>query len=104
MIRLRFGLIALSLSALSACASPVLPQENTGGPLPPSPTVCVADPAQWAVGQQATADVIERVRHNSHSRVTRVIRPGEMITMYFSTERVDIRVDSGNAILQVRCG
>ena len=66
--------------------------------------VCDAAAAQWAIGKPATADTIERVRVDSHSHVGRMLRPGQMITMEFSAERVDIRVDGNKVILAVTCG
>jgi hypothetical protein len=65
---------------------------------------CDPAPAQWAVGQVASAEVVARVRADSHAQVVRVIHPGEMITMDYSFVRVDIRVDAGNRVLKVSCG
>jgi hypothetical protein len=93
---------AVLLLALAACATPPPPQ--SGGPASNGQSVCDAGAAQWAIGKPATADTIERVRADSHSRVVRVLHPGQIITMEFSAERVDIRVDGNNAILAVTCG
>ena len=79
-----------------------MPPMQASNPLPP--TTCHADPAAWAVGKLATAEIVERIRTDSHSRVVRLLRPGQMITMEFSGERVDIRVDGHNVILAVTCG
>lgn len=100
MIRITLSVATLALS-LSACMT--TPATSSGGP-PPSTMACNADPAAWAVGKVASADVIVRVRIDSHSRVVRLVRPGEMITMEVNAERVDIRVDGHNAILVVTCG
>jgi hypothetical protein len=93
---------ALLLLALAACATPPPPQ--SGGPASNGQAVCDAGAAQWAIGKPATTDTIERVRVDSHSRVVRVLHPGQIITMEFSAERVDIRVDGNNVILAVTCG
>ena len=100
MIRIAFAVVAAV--ALAACAP--MPPTQAGEPLPPTTMTCRADPAIWAVGKQATADIVERVRVDSHSRITRMLRPGQMVTMEFSAERVDIRVDGHNVILAVTCG
>ncbi len=92
---------ALALS-LSACMTAPVPA--TGGRLPSSAATCDAGPVAWAVGKPASADIVERVRIDSHSRTVRMLRPGQMITMEFSAERVDIRVDGANVILAVSCG
>jgi hypothetical protein len=98
--------IALASAALlavlpSACARTPM---HAGGPLPSSTMTCDAGPARWAVGNAATAEVIERVRVDSHSRIARVLRPGQMVTMEFSAERVGLRVDEANVVLDVTCG
>jgi hypothetical protein len=97
---------AALLLALAACAAPPVPAQQPSVLPPPSTAqgVCDASAAQSAVGKPATADTIERVRVDSHSRVVRVLHPGQIITMEFSAERVDIRVDGNNVILAVTCG
>ena len=51
-----------------------------------------------------SSDVVERVRVDTHSRIARVLRPGQMVTMEFSAERVNIRVNERGAIIGVTCG
>lgn len=93
--------IALSLSACAAVA----PIPGTGGgSLPPTTMTCSPDAGAWAVGKQATAEVVERLRADTHSQIVRVVRPGEMITMEVNARRVDIRVDGNNVVLAVTCG
>lgn len=97
---------AILLLALAACASPSSSssQSPSGDPASSDHAICDAGAAQWAIGKPATADTIERVRVDSHSRVVRMLHPGQMVTMEFSAERVDIRVDGNNVILAVTCG
>mgnify|MGYP003296260364 CR=1 FL=1 len=52
--------VAVLALALSACVS--LPAPSNPGPLPPAAMTCNAAAASWAVGQGASAGVIERVR------------------------------------------
>jgi hypothetical protein len=65
---------------------------------------CDASGARWAIGQSPSSDVVERVRVDTHSRITRVLRPGQVVTMEFSGERVNIRVNEREAIVGVTCG
>ena len=92
---------ALALS-LSACMT--TPAPANAGPNPPPANTCIAGLGAWAVGKQATAEIVERVRVDSHSGMVRVIRPGQMITMDIRADRVDIRVDTASVILAVNCG
>jgi hypothetical protein len=93
-----FGVSAVLVAALAACAStPPLP--------PPMPAQqCVTEPARWAIGKAATADVVERIRIDSRSAVARVIHPGDVITMEYSFQRVNITVNERNAIIGISCG
>ena len=83
---------------LAACA-PMPPP----GP-PPGARQCVAEPAGWAIGKAATDAVVEQVRVDTHSRIARVLRPGQMITMEFSAERVNVKVNERSAIIGITCG
>lgn len=83
---------------LAACA-PMPPAAP-----PPAAYQCVAGPASWAVGKAATDAVVEQVRVDTGSRVARVLRPGQVVTMEFSAERVNVRVNDRNAIIGITCG
>jgi hypothetical protein len=100
MARALLVLVPLLALPLAACAGKPM---RTGGPLPPA-LACDAVPARGAIGQRATADVLEQLRKDSHAQVLRVIKPGQMVTMEFSAGRVDVRVDTDNVILGVSCG
>jgi len=100
MTRIAFVLLPLLALPLAACAGKPM---RTGGALPPT-LACDPAPARGAIGQRATAEVLEQLREDSHAQVVRVIKPGQMVTMEFSAGRVDVRVDADNVILGVSCG
>jgi hypothetical protein len=103
MTRIVLPIVAAFTLSLSACAA-VPPAAHTGGPLPPSAMQCDASGASWAIGQSPTADIVERVRVDTHSRIARVLRPGQVVTMEFSGERVNVNVNEREAIVGVTCG
>jgi hypothetical protein len=84
---------------LSACA-PMPPAE----PSPPYTGQCDAGQARWAIGQAATADVVERIRIDTRSQAVRTIRPGQAVTMDYSAARANVHVNERNAITGVTCG
>ena len=102
MFRIVLPIVAAFTLSLSACAT--APDANTGGPLPPSAMQCDASGARWAIGQSPTGEIVERIRVDTHARVTRVIRPGQAVTMDFSGERVNVNVNEREAIVGVTCG
>ncbi len=96
-----FMLLPLLGVSLAACAAKPV---RTGGPLPPQRQACNADVVQDEVGKPATAERIEAIRLHSGSQVVRVVRPGQVVTMDFRGDRVDIHVDAQDVIVAVSCG
>ena len=101
MRRLTLAFVPLLAVSLSACAAKPM---RTGGPLPPQLQTCQADAAQSAIGASATSERVEQIRQQTHSRIARVLHPGQMVTMEFNGERVDIRVDAQGTVVAVGCG
>lgn len=106
--------------ALSACATPTEPAASTKpgppgtepGPPPMHPEPVPGEPAMecdakntsWAIGKDADATLVERIRTETGSVRARVLKPGQMVTMEFRADRVNIDVDANNRVLKVRCG
>ena len=68
------------------------------------PGVCAAGPAEVLVGERYRRRVPTRARRLSGARTVRVVHPGEMTTMDFREDRLNIRVDHRRIITAVRCG
>ena len=96
------GVAAAAAILATGCTTvPVVPQ-----PLPPAPPplACNAAGAGWALGERASAGVLERATIDSGARSARVIEPGEVVTMEFSPDRLTILVNGRNRITDLRCG
>ena len=86
----------------------------TGGSLPPEEQIrvgpglqdasCNAEGAQRFVGQTADAATVRSAMAASGAKAVRVIKPGMMVTMDFSGDRLNIRVDDADRIIAVNCG
>lgn len=94
-------------AALTGCAShgqtPALP----GSPPASAPApvaACNAQPAQFAVGQNSTASIMESARVRSGAQMARILRPGQMVTKEFNAQRLNLQVDANGRILAVSCG
>ncbi|TWO68729.1 hypothetical protein FN976_22320 [Caenimonas sedimenti] len=101
-------LLASTLAlALSACAPPPRQQQEQFSQVPPPPAApggCNAEGAQFAVGQPYGEALADQVRRRSGATVLRTIRPGQIVTMEFSSERVTLDLDGGGRVTRVRCG
>ena len=96
-------------AAVTGCAGYVqTPAPSAGsaaagsGSLPAS--LCNAQPAQFVVGQNSTASVVESARQRSGAQTARILRPGQIITKEYDTQRLNLEVDSTGRILAAKCG
>ena len=108
-----FACSVLLGTALIGCAShgpapaaPGSPAASAPAPAPaPAPVVaCNAQPAQFAVGQNSTASIMESARVRAGAQMARILRPGQMVTKEFNAQRLNLQVDANGRILAVNCG
>lgn len=96
MIKIRpLAALAVTLT-LAACAEGV-----PGGPAatPPTADTCGAASFQYLVGQD-----VSPVLATTFTTPIRIIRPDEAVTMDFSAERLNFRVDGNEIVQSVTCG
>ena len=78
--------------------------------VPPEPGVptagqqCNAAPAQDLVGQPASASLGEEVLRRTGARVLRWLQPGQVITLEYSYQRVNVKLDAQNRVEGITCG
>ena len=82
---------------LAACTQ-VLSPDLISDP-EPDPNVCGAVELQGLVGQRA--NMLDTMRF---SQPTRIIRPGESVTMDYSPNRLNIEINEAERIATVSCG
>lgn len=66
--------------------------------------VCSATPAEVLVGERYRRGVPSRAKKLSGAQTVRVIYPGQMVTMDFREDRLNLRLDYRRRITAVRCG
>src|SRR5262245_60392290 len=98
------------LLALAGCAAP----DSSEGTAAAAPAAtgkpeqaakqCKADNAQYAIGQQYTPELGEKVKELSGSSVVRTLRPGQVVTMEYRFDRVSIQLDDKDYVTRVNCG
>jgi hypothetical protein len=93
----KLGLVLLAAGCTTIGAAPDSPPAAV-------PSVCDANAASWAIGEDAGSDVLDRAASAAGARLLRVIRPGEVVTMEFNAERLTFDVDGSGRISGIRCG
>lgn len=65
---------------------------------------CDVDAAAAAIGQTASADVVEQARKDAGAKTARVLRPGQIVTMEYLAGRLNVHVDDANVVTELTCG
>jgi hypothetical protein len=91
---MRAALAAAMLLAASACA----------GTPPAGETACDASRAQTLVGQPASDALAARARRLADSSTVRFLRPGQIVTMEFRADRLNLVLDAQEKVEAIRCG
>lgn len=98
-----FLTLLLGATALTACTTTTSPPMSD--PTPPQSMGCNAEAAKpAALGKVATQEVLERALRESGADMSRVLKPGQMVTMEYREGRLNVDVDAANVIINLRCG
>ncbi len=94
-------LLIATASLLAACAPPVdtLPPLAAETPQQSLPDACGAAGLQVLVGQD-----VALFESQARTGPTRIIRPGQTVTMDYSPERLNVAVDGSDRITRISCG
>lgn len=100
-------ILSATVSILAACTSqPTAAGDDASASPPPGDVAqaCNADAARGAVGKAATPEVVEQARREAGAAIARVLKPGQVVTMEYRGDRLNVDVDDGNVVNNVRCG
>jgi hypothetical protein len=84
--------------------SPPAAEQGTSTPPPSAAEDCDATKAQWAVGEPESADLLERARVAAGAKTARFLRPNQIITMEYSSSRLNLHLGTQGVVGSVRCG
>lgn len=65
---------------------------------------CDAEAARSLVGQAATSQIGADALRLTGARTLRWLRPGQVVTMEYRADRLNIMLDAGNGIVSINCG
>ena len=65
---------------------------------------CDATAAEFTLGKKASPQLLEEARTRSGSQSARILRPNDMITLEYRSERLNLNVDEQGNVVRVNCG
>jgi len=108
MARVLLPAAVLACFALAACAQQPGQSQQSAPPILSAPTpplaTCDAALAQFAVGRSFDAALEKEARERSGARVVRPLRPGQMVTLEYSAQRLNLELDIAGKVTKARCG
>ena len=72
--------------------------------LPPTSGTCDAGKAEFAVGQSASDELVERARTAAGATSARVVRPNQPITTDYFGLRLNLSLNEQDVVRSVSCG
>ena len=94
--------VAIGSFALSACAMP--PTTVPPAAVPPTAEGCDAGAVQRYVGRMADAATVEAARRDAGARSARTLSPGQIVTMEYRGDRLNLHIDESRRITRIACG
>ena len=98
---MRIAILAATLLTTIACAA--IPPDGTPD-ADGSPGACRAEELSDLIGRPATSDLGAEAMRRSGARRLRWIRPGDVVTMDYSPDRLNIHLDAQNRVERFACG
>ena len=96
--------IALASQLIGGCvAAPVEADVNEDVPVYGEGR-CDAKPAQSLIGRDASSALGAEALKLSGAETIRWIQPGQVVTMEYRTDRLNIELDAQNKVKAIRCG
>ncbi|MGN8276659.1 I78 family peptidase inhibitor [Pseudomonas sp. SMV71] len=65
---------------------------------------CEAKAAEFAIGKQASPQLLEQARSRAGAQIARILKPNDMITLEYRSDRLNLNTDANLVVNRVNCG
>lgn len=96
----RIFLVSAATLALAACSSVDLSEPDNNA----IPRICNADNASHVTGKRMTTALEQEAKRASGAGIIRVIRPGQMVTKDYRSERLNLQLNDHDTVVRAYCG
>jgi hypothetical protein len=93
----------LAVALLSGCSST---SESTPEPaaVETGHDRCEAKSAEFAIGKKASPELLEQARTRAGAQIARILKPNDMVTLEYRSDRLNLNTDANLVIDRVNCG
>ncbi|AEA70054.1 MULTISPECIES: I78 family peptidase inhibitor [Pseudomonas] len=93
----------LAAVVLSGCSST---SESTPEPVATETghSRCEAKGAEFAIGKQASPQLLEQARTRAGAQIARILKPNDMVTLEYRSDRLNLNTDANLVVNRVNCG
>lgn len=67
-------------------------------------TRCEAKAAEFAIGKKASPELLEQARTRAGAQNARILKPNDMVTLEYRSDRLNLNTDASLVINRVNCG
>jgi hypothetical protein len=65
---------------------------------------CEATAAEFAIGKKASPELLEQARAKAGAQNARFLKPNDMITLEYRSDRLNLNTDNNLVVTRVNCG
>jgi len=93
-----------SVLAAAALLSAGCTTPSETAPVPPENAACNAAAAQRLAGRDGSPAVAQEAQRLAGAGTVRFLRPGQVVTIEYRADRLNLHVDARNRIARIICG
>lgn len=97
---------ALALTACVQAGGPPPPDAapGHGAPIPYEEPPCYGGPPQRLIGREWSEELARTAQRLARAKTVRTLRPGQVVTMEYRADRLNLHVDANNRVERIACG
>ncbi|SEE39956.1 MULTISPECIES: I78 family peptidase inhibitor [Pseudomonas] len=95
----------LAASLLAGCSS--TSTESATDPVTTTDTGhsrCEAKAAEFTIGKKASPELLEQARIRAGAQNARILKPNDMVTLEYRSDRLNLNTDNNLVITRINCG
>ncbi len=97
-----FGTLLAAL-ALAGCSTQGASEPAKDDVADPGHSRCESKAAEFTIGQKASPQLLEQARTRAGAQNARILKPNDMITLEYRSDRLNLNTDDNLVITRVNC-